>query len=106
MIRCRPPYSLLGGVTLAIKRGAYPLAFSRLIVVAAMWAGAGPCHAARVYQVVNYPLEQFGHTINGTITTTDDAPLDSILQATEILDWQWSITGPHAFSAMRNEFVD
>ena len=56
-------------------------------------------HAARIYNIIDYPLLQEGHTLTGTITTTDDAPLDSMLDVAEILDWQWSITGPNILSA-------
>jgi hypothetical protein len=63
------------------------------------------CDAARVYQFVDYPADQEGYSLTGTITTTDDAPLDSILDAAEILDWQWSITGPYPFSASRADFL-
>ena len=59
----------------------------------------GFAHAARIYQLVNYPALQEGHTLAGTITTTDDAPDDSVLEAAEILHWQWTITGPNNLSA-------
>jgi hypothetical protein len=65
-----------------------------------------PCHADRVYQLVDYPANQNGHTLSGTITTTDDAPNDSLLDLSEILSWQWSITGPNTFAANSTEFLD
>lgn len=65
--------------------------------------GAGvPAHAERVYHLVDYPALQNGHTLSGTITTTDDAPADGILKTAEILDWHWSITGQNPYSAYYN----
>jgi hypothetical protein len=64
------------------------------LVALLLWQLVADCNAARVYQIIDYPLLQEGHTLTGTITTTDDAPLDSLLQTDEILAWQWSIMGP------------
>ena len=58
---------------------------------------ASVAQADRVYQFVDYPDLQNGYTVAGTITTTDTAPDDSRLSEEEILDWQWSITGPNNF---------
>jgi hypothetical protein len=60
---------------------------------------AEAARAARIYRLVDYPALQNGHALTGTITTTDDAPIDSVLQANEILDWRWSITGASKLSA-------
>jgi hypothetical protein len=76
-----------------------PVAMLVVVVVAT------PCNAARVYQLVNYPTDQAMHSLSGTITTTDEAPLDSILETAEILDWQWSITGANTTIASRNDFL-
>jgi hypothetical protein len=73
------------------------------LIIAAMTL---PCRADRVYQLVDYPANQNGHTLNGTITTTDNAPTDSVLDLSEILSWQWSITGPNTFAANSTEFLD
>jgi hypothetical protein len=62
-------------------------------------------NADRVYKLVDYPANQMGHTLNGTITTTDDAPNDSLLDVAEILSWQWSISGPNSFAANSSEFL-
>jgi hypothetical protein len=70
-----------------------------------LWGAAVRCDAARVYQFVDYPADQEAYSLTGTITTTDDAPLDSILDTAEILDWQWSITGPYPFSASQADFL-
>jgi hypothetical protein len=59
----------------------------------------GSSKAARIYSLVNYPDLQNGHTLSGTITTTDDAPDDGLLDLAEILDWEWSVTGPNDFAA-------
>lgn len=56
-------------------------------------------HAARIYSLVDYPDLQNGHTLSGTITTTDDAPDDGLLVTEEILDWEWDIDGPNVLSA-------
>ena len=60
---------------------------------------AGSSKAARIYSLVNYPDLQNGHTLSGTITTTDDALDDGLLVTEEILEWKWSITGPNNVSA-------
>ena len=61
-------------------------------------------YAERIYHFVDYPLLQAGHTLQGTITTTDDAPSDAILETEEILAWQWSVMGPNVrFSVMPGE---
>jgi hypothetical protein len=62
--------------------------------------------ADHVYKLIDYPANQNGHTLNGTITTTDDAPNDSLLNVAEILSWQWSISGPNSFAANSTEFLD
>ena len=49
-------------------------------------------HAARIYNIVDYPSLQEGHTLSGTITTTDDAPDDGLLATEEILDWEWEVS--------------
>jgi hypothetical protein len=81
--------------------------FSASLIVALLFAATMlPCHADHVYQLVDYPANQEGHTLNGTITTTNDAPNDSILDVAEILSWQWSISGPNSFAANSTEFLD
>jgi hypothetical protein len=62
--------------------------------------------ADRVYKLVDYPANQMGHTLNGTITTTDDAPNDSLLDMAEILSWQWNISGPNSFAANSTQFLN
>jgi hypothetical protein len=79
------------------------LAASAFVAVVASIA-ASPCIAARVYQLVDYPADQDGNSLSGTITTTDSAPLDSILDTAEILEWQWSITGPIPVVASSSDF--
>ena len=59
---------------------------------------SGPASAARIYQLVNYPDLQNGHTLTGTITTTDDAPDDGLLVAAEILGWEWSVSGANSLA--------
>jgi hypothetical protein len=68
------------------------------------WGIAASCSAQRVYQFVDYPVYQHGHTLTGTITTTDDAPLDSILDEAEILDWHINITGQYPLTASRYQY--
>ena len=64
-----------------------------------------PSRADRVYQLIDIPSNQNGHSLNGTITTTDDAPNDSVLNVAEILGWQWSISGANSFSATSMDFL-
>jgi hypothetical protein len=42
--------------------------------------------------MVNYPAFQSGFVLEGTITTTDDAPADSLLATEEILAWEYRAT--------------
>lgn len=55
--------------------------------------------AERVYRLVDYPhIQQTGgpggllHHLSGTITTTDSAPDDGLLDAEEIVAWEWAST--------------
>ena len=50
-----------------------------------------PASAARIYNIVDYPDLQNGHTVTGTITTSDGAPDDGLLDIAEILDWEWEV---------------
>jgi len=50
------------------------------------------CDAAHIYNLVDYPDLQNGHTVTGTITTTDDAPDDGLLDIAEVLDWEWEVS--------------
>jgi hypothetical protein len=77
-----------------------------LIVTLLFSATSLPSRADRVYQLVDYPANQEGHTLNGTITTTNDAPNDSVLDLAEILNWQWSVSGANSFAANSTEFLD
>ena len=66
------------------------LARAALLVVLPLCAGT--VDAARIYRLVDYPDLQNGHTLSGTITTTDDAPDDGLLDLAEILDWEWEVS--------------
>ncbi len=59
--------------------------------------------AALIYDLVNYPAEQNGHSLSGTITTTDAAPDDGQLMVTEILSWEIEIVGPSGFSGAMSD---
>jgi hypothetical protein len=74
--------------------------------IASVFFFAPPCHAGRVYQLIDYPANQNGHILKGTITTTDDASADSLLNVAEILSWQWSISGANTFAASSTEFLN
>ena len=75
--------------------------FSLLLLTLALLT-PNSVHAARIYNIVDYPDLQNGHSLNGTITTTDDAPKDGLLVAEEILDWEWEISGANNLSVVRN----
>ena len=53
---------------------------------------AGTVDAARIYRLVDYLDLQNGHTVTGTITTTDEAPEDGLLETDEIVDWEWEVS--------------
>ena len=72
--------------------------FSLLLLSLALLAPIS-AHAARIYNIVDYPDLQNGHSLSGTITTTDDAPDDGMLQEEEVLDWHWEISGPNNITA-------
>lgn len=61
--------------------------------------------ADRVYALVDYPAYQNGHALRGSITTTDDAPLDSLLTTNEILAWNWQLSGANTFAATSTDFT-
>ena len=61
------------------------------LFVVTLLLSPGSSKAARIYSLVNYPDLQNGHTLKGTITTTDDAPEDGLLDVAEILDWEWEV---------------
>jgi hypothetical protein len=61
--------------------------------------------AERVYALVDYPAYQNGHSLRGSITATDDAPLDSLLTASEILAWNWQLSGANSFAASSTDFT-
>lgn len=58
--------------------------------------------ASLIYSFEDYANFQNGHTLSGTITTTDSAPDDGLLVSAEILDWSFSVIGPNGFSASKN----
>lgn len=59
--------------------------------------------AALIYDFVNYPADQNGHALTGTITTADTAPDDGVLMAAEILAWEFEVTGPDALSGSSSD---
>ena len=70
-----------------------------LLLFALTLLASSSAQAARIYNIIDYPDLQSGHSLNGTITTTDDAPDDGMLQEEEVLDWHWEISGPNNISA-------
>jgi len=74
-------------------------------VCAELWV-VDPCHAERVYRMVDNPAIQNGYLLDGTITTTDDAPFDSPLSEEEILGWDWSLSGNGSYSASSLQYTD
>ena len=76
--------------------------FSLLLLSLALLMST-PANAARIYNIVDYPDLQNGHSLSGTITTTDEAPDDGLLQEEEILDWEWEISGDNSFHASFDE---
>lgn len=63
-----------------------------LALTLSCWLGSVPTHAARIYNIVDYPDLQNGHTVSGTITVSDSAPEDGLLTTEEILDWEWEVS--------------
>lgn len=68
---------------------------STLLLIFPLLLAAADAHAERVYRLVDYPDLQNGHSLSGTITTTDDAPEDGLLISEEITNWSWTVTGAH-----------
>ncbi len=71
------------------------------ITISSIWAPSA--NAALIYDLANYPADQNGHSLSGTITTTDTAPDDGQLLATEILSWEIDVIGPHGFSGAMSD---
>lgn len=82
------------------------LTLRSLLLLSCALICAAPCQAGRVYRLVDYPANQNGHFLKGTITTTDDAPSDSLLGLAEILSWQWNISGANTFAASSQDFLN
>lgn len=51
-----------------------------------------------IYSIEDYPAFQNGHSLAGTIVTTDTAPDDGLLMSAEIVDWSFTVTGASGFS--------
>ena len=49
-------------------------------------------YATRIYSLVDYPDLQNGHSLRGTITTTDEAHDDGMLVTEEIVNWEWEVS--------------
>lgn len=60
------------------------------------------CAAARIYKLVDYPALQNGYTLNGTITVADTATDDSVLAVSEVLSWNWRVSGAGQLHASGN----
>ena len=43
-----------------------------------------------IYEIVDYPEEQNGWTLSGTISVLDTAKDDSLLDGAEITEWDWT----------------
>lgn len=64
---------------------------------------ASSVYATLIYDLVNYPADQNGHTLTGTITTAVTAPDDGLLTSAEILAWEFDITGPVPMSGSSSD---
>jgi hypothetical protein len=51
---------------------------------------AAPARADRVYAFNNYPADQDGGTLSGSITVLDSAPDDGVLNIGEVVGWNWT----------------
>lgn len=60
-------------------------------------------HADLVYDFYNHPLDQNGHSLSGTITTTDTAHADGSLTAGEVISWSWSTSGSNPISGSSSD---
>ena len=69
------------------------------LVLAVTLIASGSSRADLIYTFSNHLSDQSGHTLFGTIRTTDTAPNDGSLLANEILGWSFTMTGPNATSA-------
>lgn len=63
-----------------------------LFAAMALLASAMPVRADVTYMLINYPAQQAGGTISGSITVVDTAADDGLLQAGEIVHWTFSLT--------------
>lgn len=79
--------------------------FSLRFLVSVLMGVAGLCSTACgdiIYTMEDHPAFQNGHSLSGTITTTDTAPDDGLLLSSEIVDWAFSVSGPNAFTAAKS----
>lgn len=63
-----------------------------LFTALALLAPAMPVRADVTYLLNNYPAQQAGGTISGSITVVDTADDDGLLQAGEIVHWTFTLT--------------
>ncbi len=59
--------------------------------------------AVLIYDFASYPADQDGHSLAGTIVTTDSAPNDGFLMDAEILSWAFEVSGPRGFSSSSSD---
>lgn len=66
-------------------------------IISSLWF----CMSAQadlVYDFQSHSADQSGHSLTGSIVTTDNAINDGILITSEVVSWNWSISGPNAAS--------
>ena len=84
------------------KRYAVILVFVTVIILAMT---SSRSYADRVYRLLNNPEYQAGFLLSGTIVTADTAALDEQLDISEILSWQWTISGGRDYSMTSEDLL-
>lgn len=77
----------------------FQFATAAAILVISQFA-ATQSRADIIYSIENHPSDQNGHSVSGLITTTDAAINDGYLVASEILGWEFAISGPTSTSVL------
>ena len=65
-----------------------------VVIIGVMFMFQPPVFADSVYDFNNYPSEQDGGTLTGSITVLDTAADDGVLVEAEIVDWDFVATNP------------
>lgn len=76
---------------------------SLIILVSSVMLFPSLAYGEVIYNFMNYPNDQGGHTLSGSLTTVGTAADDGLLAVNEIVSWQVEIDGADGFSHSSDE---